>query len=322
MPAKKKQKTVPDKNQPTLVALLQKDRATEPSSETQDPQAGPQTQDTDAAESEKPSSIESNSDQSGSKKIRTFQPKWMTLYSWLDYDYENKFMFCKLCTEAKKTNGLSKSARCTNFMTTTLQRHVELNEHKMLVEAPRLRKDREKTQKKMESKQDIAANLLLRTVHFLIKEDIPFVKFKSFLEYLHDVLVYLGHKDLNLLKESQVNYDSSYTANEMLDCLSETVEDRLKTDLKNSPVVTALADESTDISNHKRLVIYTQIISEDMRPSTRFLTNIECDDASGKGIATSILQEFEKRGVQPSKIMSLGSDGASVMTGKINGKAF
>ena len=72
MPPKKKQKTVPDKNQPTLVALLQKDRATEPSSETQDPQAGPQTQDTDAAESEKPSSIESNSDQSGSKKITTF----------------------------------------------------------------------------------------------------------------------------------------------------------------------------------------------------------------------------------------------------------
>ena len=72
MPPKKKQKTVPDKNQPTLVALLQKDPATEPSSETQDTQAGPQTQDMDAAESEKPSSIESNSDQSGSKKIRTF----------------------------------------------------------------------------------------------------------------------------------------------------------------------------------------------------------------------------------------------------------
>ena len=58
-----------------------------------------------------------------------------------------------------------------------------------------------------------------------------------------------------------------------------------------------------------------------MRPSTSFLTNVKCQDASRKGIATAILQEFEKRGVQPSKIMSLGSDGVSFMTGQINGKA-
>ena len=52
-----------------------------------------------------------------------------------------------------------------------------------------------------------------------------------------------------------MNYDSSFTVNEMLNCLSETVDDSLKMDLQNSPVVTELADESTDISNHKRLVI-------------------------------------------------------------------
>ena len=57
-----------------------------------------------------------------------------------------------------------------------------------------------------------------------------------------------------------------------------------------------------------------------MKPPTRFITNIECSDASGKGIANSILQEFQKRGVGPEKIMSLGSDGASVMTEKNNGK--
>ena len=62
--------------------------------------------------------------------------------------------------------------------------------------------------------------------------------------------------------------------------------------MASSPVVTALADESTDIANHKRLVIYTQIISDDMKPSTRFLTNTHVDDASGKGIAQYILDEF------------------------------
>lgn len=36
----------------------------------------------------------------------------------------------------------------------------------------------------------------------------------------------------------------------------------------------------------------------------------------GKGIADAVLAEFGKRGVQPKKIMSLGSD---VMTGKEKG---
>lgn len=39
----------------------------------------------------------------------------------------------------------------------------------------------------------------------------------------------------------------------------------------------------------------------------------------GKGIADAVLAEFGKRGVQAKKIMSLGSDGASVMTGKEKG---
>lgn len=39
-----------------------------------------------------------------------------------------------------------------------------------------------------------------------------------------------------------------------------------------------------------------------------------------KGISKANLEEFGNRGVQPEKIMSLCSDGASIMTGKVNGK--
>ena len=49
--------------------------------------------------------------------------------------------------------------------------------------------------------------------------------------------------------------------------MSKVVEDNLKSELASSSIVTALADESTDISNHKRLVIYAQIISEVMKPT-------------------------------------------------------
>ncbi|XP_067684350.1 zinc finger protein 862-like [Haliotis asinina] len=55
-----------------------------------------------------------------------------------------------------------------------------------------------------------------------------------------------------------------------------------------------------------------------MVPSTHFVTNIECTDTTGKGIAREILDQLKKRGIPPEKIMSLGSDGASAMTGKYN----
>ena len=86
-----------------------------------------------------------------------------------------------------------------------------------------------------------------------------------------------------------------------------------------SSVVTVLVDESTDIANVKRFDIYTQIISEEMKPSTHYVTNIKCTDSTGVGIANEIMSEFHKRGVASEKIMSLGSDGASVMTGKQKG---
>ena len=78
----------------------------------------------------------------------------------------------------------------------------------------------------------------------------------------------MGHEELDILKLSDISYKLSYTAIEILDCLSDVVEANLKAEMAFSPVVTALADESTDIANPKKLVIYTQIISDDMKPST------------------------------------------------------
>ena len=230
-------------------------------------------------------------------------------------------MYCTLCTDAKKVNGMVKSVQCINFQQSTLSRHASLPEHKMLVKAPVLQKDLESIRKRQDSKHDVAVKILFKALHWLVAEDIALVKFKSLLEFLHE-LAESGHSlgDLSVLKMSNINYDSAYTATNLLQSMASVAEEDLQNELTNSPVVTALADESTDISNHKRLVLYTQIISNDMKPSTRFLTNIECEDATGKGIAQAILEEFGKRGVPPSKIMSLGSDGASVMTGKKTGK--
>ena len=218
----------------------------------------------------------------------------MKTYSWLAYDEKEDYMYCKVCTEHKKKNRMCKVARCKNFQNTTLVRHAALSDHQMALQKPQIPKQFEAIKEKAESQQNKAVMVLLKCVHWLCVEGLPLVQFKSLLELLHD----LGLEDIAILKQSaNIHYESYITYNDILDCLSDLLEDELKERLSKSSVVTVLADESTDIANVKRLGIYTQIISEAMKPSTHYVTNIECTDSTGVGIANEIMSEFHKIGV-------------------------
>lgn len=253
-----------------------------------------------AAEAAQASAIDSapssnnSSTASNQTKARKFFSSWMKTYSWLAYDEKEDYMYCKVCTEHKKKNGMCKVARCKNFQNTTLVRHAALSDHQMALQKPQIPKQFEAIKEKAESQQNKAVMVLLKCVHWLCVEGLPLVQFKSLLELLHD----LGLEDIAILKQSaNIHYESYTTYNDILDCLSDLLEDELKERLSKSSVVTVLADESTDIANVKRLDIYTQIISEEMKPSTHYVTNIECTDSTGVGIANEIMSEFHKIGV-------------------------
>jgi hypothetical protein len=146
----------------------------------------------------------------------------------------------------------------------------------------------------------------------MVTENLPLSKFKSLIDLLHE----LGLEDISVFKSfANINYESEFSVSELLDSLSKVADNNLNESLSASPVVTVMSDESIDISNTKRLVIYAQIISDDMKPQTLFVNNC-------KGIAASLLGELQQRGIPATKIMNMGSDGASAMTGKQNGKIF
>ena len=122
---------------------------------------------------------------------------------------------------------------------------------------------------------------------------IPLGKFK----YLVGFLKELGLQELEILGEKEITYDSSYAASEVLTSLSGVVDRSLNQNMEKSPCVTALADESTDITNQKRLVMYVQLCDpETLQPSNHYLSNVHCDDVTGVGIAGAILKEFRDRG--------------------------
>ena len=258
----------------------------------------------------------SNSNQKTQKSIsRKFQHKWLVLYPWLKYTNESNLMTCRVCINAGRKNMFTEGSK--NFKTSALSDHQKSNDHQTALIIPKLQNDMTQAHNKAQSDQEKGAIVGLKIIYWLVKETLPLVKFKSLVAFLKELetpyVQYLSISD-------HLNYDSSYTALEFLEACSKTLEDKLVDKLQNSPAITALSDESTDIAVNKRMVIYCQISDPvTMKPSTHFVTNIHLHEATGKAIADEIFKQFNKRGITPTKITGLGSDGASVMTGTQKG---
>jgi len=61
---------------------------------------------------------------SSSIRRKCFEP-------WLVYSSDDNFMYCKICTKAKTSNGMSKELLGRNFQTTALFSHAGVEEYQM-----------------------------------------------------------------------------------------------------------------------------------------------------------------------------------------------
>ena len=52
-------------------------------------------------------------------KERKFFGLWLKKYSWLGYEKNSNYMYCRVCTETRKSKGMSKKAQYRNFQHTT-----------------------------------------------------------------------------------------------------------------------------------------------------------------------------------------------------------
>ena len=192
-------------------------------------------------------------------------------------------------------------------------RHEATADHKISVAAPKLNNNMTVAINNAKCKQDEAIIKTLKLVNWLACENVPLSKFESLMNLLKELGV-PGLGSLNI--GDRINYNSYYTANELLEAISDVLDGKTTTQLKESPDISLFADESTDIANKKRMTMTARIVD----PSTSimssvFLTDIEYADGTGEGLSKEIFNEMDRRGVPFNKVAGFGSDGASVMTG-------
>ena len=88
--------------------------------------------------------------------------------------------------------------------------------------------------------------------------------------------------------------------------------------VRASPAIGLMADESTDISVTKELILYARVLCRgDVR--VFFLKIINIADGCAGTIENAILTYLEQADIPISRISSFGSDRAAVMVGAVSG---
>lgn len=99
------------------------------------------------------------------------------------------------------------------------------------------------------------------------------------------------------------------------------LKDSPQAKLAASPFYSILLDESCDISVSKKLLLFARSITPEFDLETHFIENIYITDGTAKSIYENTKTTLVKHGRRFSlnKVVAIGSDGASVMTGSKNG---
>ena len=260
--------------------------------------------------------ITANNDSRSTARKRAdakFQKSWTKVWDWLYY--ENGKMYCRTCIATGKDNAFTQGCVC--LRTSSMSRHEETADHKCSIKAKSLRPQMEAAMSSLNSEQDNAVMKAMKVVYWLADENLPLSKYESLIGLLKE----LGVPGLEPLKVSErVEYDSYFTANEMLLAINQAIDEDLNQKIERSPVVTLFADESTDVSNTKRMTISCRVINPETAESeTIFLRDTSYEDGTGQGLTEEILKEAKIRQIKMHKVMGIGTDGAKVMTGEDKG---
>ena len=90
--------------------------------------------------------------------------------------------------------------------------------------------------------------------------------------------------------------------------------------IREANMYSILIDKSTDLSVSKHLVVFVRLVDCDFVPHTYFLKNVTVKDpqSTANVLYKSLKEALTEEKIDMGKIYGFGSDGASVMVGKLH----
>lgn len=233
-------------------------------------------------------------------------------------------MYCTLCKKHDTYNPQNKAKAfnqdpSTRYRPEALTDHLATHQHKSAVYTELLQRV-SVFQIQIDEREKVAEDVVVKaftSLYWVAKEELANRKMRSLLKHL---------EDLGMTEMKHFQHRSQGALREMFLTLGGAVEDDLLSSLKKADHYGLMVDEVTDISVYEQMVTFVQFFDKFAgETKTAFLSvdNLleEASSANSETITNTILKTLEDFELDPKKLSSFVSDGASVMTGKNTGVA-
>ncbi|XP_029348140.1 52 kDa repressor of the inhibitor of the protein kinase-like [Acyrthosiphon pisum] len=118
---------------------------------------------------------------------------------------------------------------------------------------------------------------------------------------------------------SNSKYTSHRIQNELISICGNIICNEIVKCVNNSMAFSLMAEESADIAGKEQLSIGVRYVTQTYDIKEEFLVFVELQKLNAEAIASSIIQFTSRVGLDMSKLVGLGFDGCSTMSGKENG---
>jgi len=213
-------------------------------------------------------------------------------------------VYCQWCLNSKEKNVLAKGT--DQFQKQTLECHEKLEAH---VRANPDLKNRPIFKIAIDVNQAAIMNLI-RGCLYIVKNLLPYNTFEdlsNLLEKVKAIIPRLFYRDAN-------------SCTEIIECISNYIEESIAKKLEKTIAFGILAGESTDIVLEEHVIYYAQYYDEsDFKIRSSFLKLIKIPDKKGLAIYKAFIGLCNSKKINISKLVAACTDDASNMSGAENG---
>ncbi|NXX79597.1 CQ113 protein, partial [Urocolius indicus] len=263
---------------------------------------------------------------SNKKCKRYFNEHWKEEFTWLEFDYEKKLMFCIECRQAlvKNKHGKAENAFTVgtdNFQRHALLRHVTSGAHCQALAVNREQlafETRVHSHPELRSLIKVEVNpekvAILTTIYWMAKEEIPDEKCSSLINF----------QKFNLCQALLASENSEYyhpsSIKEMQVSIAKVLYNEDRHRIKASPFVGLVVDETVDVLEHRSLAMFTTTVSPcNGQTSAIFLGSFELPAGEASTLAGKVDEVVHSFGIPTMKIMWLSTDSASLTAEQMSG---
>ncbi|XP_052222662.1 zinc finger protein 862-like isoform X2 [Dreissena polymorpha] len=252
---------------------------------------------------------------------RSFQSKWKNERDWLEYDEETKTMFCTCCRANSQFRSVSVKGNTfvegsCNFRHSAIVDHEKSTPHekalRMSKTTPLTPSELKTTEagnalKMLQAAERNKLCYLFRNVHAIAKNNRPISDYKWLCE-------------LDIAKQIEIGstYINDHAAVNFIHHIAKVELSHTEKQCKAVPFLSFLMDGTTDISGSEQETLYLRY-SKTGNVTERFLNTSSPKSTTSADLYDHVIDVLKQTNIDKDKLVGMGTDGASNMTGSRTG---